>query len=503
MARQSVKKHVDGPQKELQGVFRVEGLVGHSNSAASGNQKDVGSRARKSHKKSRTGCGQCKRRRVKCDETRDGGCLKCRSHGIGDECDFLRLQPTLGKKLVQIQAKKADVRLQKVAQPSIDFSSSSTPDSSLTVAEDQYTDSYDALPLTVLPSAASLFVSSILGDTHKFKITSALATLNHFEEFTAYTCGSPMGQRIIQSSILSLAGRWHFLLHAILGTAAAHMCYLLSVEGNALQNARNKAADAYHWGLAVKLFRQELIGGEDAPGATRENMDALLSTIMLVAVHQFILREEDGVTPNTRDDELNWQGSFVLVEDDEKRLLALEWLTIQSGFKVLLDQIRHFISDSIWMPVLEDAATNPSLSIFNESDATSDDVERILCDFCNISGESTLDDNPYYGSVQTVLHFRRLRPIRQNMFNKLIRVIGRLTHDMRRLLWRRDTAALLVLAHWLTLMAELNQWWITQRAKREVRAIVVYLISQDVDAETARRLRIVLLEAASLVGLEI
>jgi hypothetical protein len=502
MTRQSVKKNVDGPQRELQGVFRVEGLVGNNNGAASGNQKDVGSRARKSHKKSRTGCGQCKRRRVKCDENRDGGCLKCRSHGIGDQCDFLNLQPTLGRKLVQIQAKKADVQLQNGSQPSIDLSSSSTPDSSLTVVEGQYYDCYDALPLTVLPSAATLFVTSILGDAQRSKITSPLATLHHFEEFTAYTCGSPMGQRIIQSSILSLAARWHFLLHAILGTAAAHMCYLLPAKANALQNARNKAADAYHWGLAVKLFRQELIGGEDAPGATRENRDALLSTIMLVAIHQFILREEDGVTPDTRDEELNWRGSFVLVEDDDKRLLALEWLTIQSGFKVLLDQIRHFIADSIWIPVLEDAAINPSLSISNEANST-DDVERILCDFCNISKESTLENNAYYGSVQTVLHFRRLRPIRQDMFNKLIRVIGRLTHDMRRLLWFRDTAALLVLSHWLTLMAELNQWWLTQRAKREVHAIVVYLTSQDVDLDTARRLRTVLLEPASLVGLEI
>jgi hypothetical protein len=175
-------------------------------------------------------------------------------------------------------------------------------------------------------------------------------------------------------------------------------------------------------------------------------------------------------------------------------------LTIQSGFKVLLDQLRPFLKTSIWLHVLEDAGINPSLPAYNEAH---DDVERILCDFCNISGDSTLENNPYYGSLATILHFRKLRPVKQSMFNKLIRVIGRLTHDMKRLLWLRDIAALLVLAHWLTLMSGLDRWWITQRARREVRAIVVYLRSRDVDLGTAQRLRTVLKEPASLVGLEI
>ncbi|KAJ6048501.1 hypothetical protein N7499_000616 [Penicillium canescens] len=42
-------------------------------------------RSRKSHHKSRAGCGNCKRRRIKCDETKPS-CSKCIHHAI--ECDF-------------------------------------------------------------------------------------------------------------------------------------------------------------------------------------------------------------------------------------------------------------------------------------------------------------------------------------------------------------------------------------------------------------------------------
>ncbi|CAI7622353.1 unnamed protein product [Penicillium palitans] len=43
-------------------------------------------RSRKSHHKSRSGCGNCKRRRIKCDE-RKPACSKCIHHAI--DCDFL------------------------------------------------------------------------------------------------------------------------------------------------------------------------------------------------------------------------------------------------------------------------------------------------------------------------------------------------------------------------------------------------------------------------------
>ncbi|KAJ5848119.1 hypothetical protein N7455_012076 [Penicillium solitum] len=48
-------------------------------------------RSRKSHHKSRSGCGNCKRRRIKCDE-RKPACSKCIHHAI--DCDFLSTEAT-------------------------------------------------------------------------------------------------------------------------------------------------------------------------------------------------------------------------------------------------------------------------------------------------------------------------------------------------------------------------------------------------------------------------
>ncbi|KAJ5762287.1 uncharacterized protein N7511_005669 [Penicillium nucicola] len=49
-------------------------------------------RSRKSHYKSRAGCGNCKRRRIKCDEKKPA-CLKCVHHSI--ECDFQQAAASL------------------------------------------------------------------------------------------------------------------------------------------------------------------------------------------------------------------------------------------------------------------------------------------------------------------------------------------------------------------------------------------------------------------------
>ncbi|KOS42480.1 hypothetical protein ACN38_g6632 [Penicillium nordicum] len=48
-------------------------------------------RSRKSHRKSRSGCENCKRRRIKCDE-RKPACIKCIHHAI--DCDFLSTEAT-------------------------------------------------------------------------------------------------------------------------------------------------------------------------------------------------------------------------------------------------------------------------------------------------------------------------------------------------------------------------------------------------------------------------
>jgi Fungal specific transcription factor domain len=315
-----------------------------------------------------------------------------------------------------------------------------------------------------------------------------------------------MGQSIIRSCILNLATGTPYLMHAMLGVAAAHMSYLLPPEVNAVQHARNNLADAWHWGRALALFRKELGGDGSLAGASKHNMDGLLSTIMLVAIHQFMLRGEDANLSDNRGSEI-WKTSFVFVEDDEERLVAMKWLTIQSGFKMLLGQLERYLAESVWLPVLQDADTQQAFRrlafISASSKRDTDEVETLLCAICNITNDSTPDNNTYYHTLETVLGVRRLRPVRAELFNKLITVMGRITPELKKLLWMRDVPALLILCHWLSLMAELKQWWLAARSEQECRAIVVYLLAQSSEGDMASQIRRALCEPAIAVGIRI
>ena len=488
-------------QAELQGVFKLQGFTSAQSDHQSPDKdsptvKDPSFRPRKSHTKSRRGCKQCKARRVKCDETREGGCIKCRNHDIA--CDYLHLQAAVSRKLFQLQPKDetTDVYSRQASPPTSGRDSKSKPNR---------LDKKHENALVILPSPNSMLLKPTLDLCPNVRpdMTSPLASLHHFEALTAHTCGSPLGQSIIRSCIIALAGQAPYLMHAMLGVAAAHMAYLLPMEVNAVQHTRNKLADAWHWGHALTLFRKELGGAGNGAGAGRSNMDALLSTIMLVAIHQFMLAEHDekSVMVSNAD---RWKSSFVFVEDCDARWAAMEWLTIQSGFKLLLNQLERYLGESVWLPVFMDADPEQPLTtpvgIDNGSETDIDEVEKLLCQFCGITIQSTPEDNVYYSTLETIICVRRLRPMRAALFNKLITLMGRISPEMKKLLWMRDTAALLILCHFLSMMSELKQWWITARARSECHAIMVYLLDQNRKDDDAARIRTVLAEPVEVMG---
>ena len=204
--------------------------------------------------------------------------MKCRSHGI--ECDYLLSQPALGKRLVQVQARDGD----RLAEDNSLLQSSQLKSTSARPRETNGRKDTDLHALTIISPSPRFLVTSALDISTKIN-PDILACLHHFEAFTSYTCGSPQGQIIFRSRVMSLAAQSPYLMHAILGVAAAHMAYLLPSEVNAVKHARSKLADAWHWGHALTLFRKELGVEGDTKGAGRSNMDSLLSTIMLVCIH--------------------------------------------------------------------------------------------------------------------------------------------------------------------------------------------------------------------------
>ena len=428
-------------------------------------------------------------KRVKCDENKAGGCKRCQNNGA--ECDYLRSQPVMRNRLIPFQlTSRTNGDVDDGGSRSPTLSQSPGSPARVTSGEDEF-----SLPLLTSPSAQSVLIKSTVELTPSMPsdTTSQLALFHHFEVFTSHTCGSPLGQSIIRSCVFAAAGRFPFLMHAMLGATAAHMSYLIPADVNAVQHRRNRLAETWHWGRALALFRKELGG----PG--RSNMDALLSTIIMVAIHQFALREDDDRSLTVTEADC-WKTSFVFIEDGDERLTAMKWLTIQSGFKLLLNQLGRYLSESAWLPVFEDANPAPDSKITPGIEAE-DEVERLLCEHCKITPESTAENNIYYTPIETVIFVRRSRPVTVELFNKLITFMGRLSPEVQDLIWRRDTGALMILCHWLSLMAELKEWWINARAERECRAIILYLSAKEMKGRDADLVRTVLEEPARAIGL--
>lgn len=272
--------------------------------------------------------------------------------------------------------------------------------------------------------------------------------------------GSDMGQQIVKASFYDLSLEKPYLMHAVNGVSAAHLCHLLPAGQHPIQHCQSQLAGAYHWQKALQLFRDEL-----ASGVNEHNMDALISTVMLICVHQFMLA--DALPDPSK--------SFVYAPS-EQRDQRIKWLTIQHGFKVMQEQLGDLLWKSIWSPVLRDSdfkQNAPSISIMDTG--SSDETHTLFLDLCEITESSSPDDNPYLGALEYMLVLRQLKP-NMNNFNKLVTFVTNIEGRYLQLLLDRDKRALLILAHWLALMSEIQQWWISGRTRTECIAIVTFLM---------------------------
>ncbi|KAH9207901.1 hypothetical protein DL95DRAFT_527648 [Leptodontidium sp. 2 PMI_412] len=151
--------------------------------------------SRLSHVKSRNGCLQCKRRKIKCDE-KAPRCSPCTKHRVS--CSFTDL----------------------VGKPP---------------------------PSTSLPRAAPILPSQLLD----------LELLHHFTISTADTLSDrPVVQQLFQSTVISEALKYEYLMHSILSVSAFH---LTTIRCPSSKSTYLAAAHA-HFNTAVQLFREILMG---------------------------------------------------------------------------------------------------------------------------------------------------------------------------------------------------------------------------------------------------
>lgn len=205
---------------------------------------------------------------------------------------------------------------------------------------------------------------------------------------------------------------------------------------------------------AAHMYRQKL-----REPISRENMDVLLTTCMLVSMFSFS-------APSIRP-----RDSWVFSTDPG----ALNWLLIQGGLSCLIDCTQPWMDESIWRDPFLISST---YELYDDHRPGREDLDPDLADLCDVSDATTEETNPYHWPLRMLSPMLRL-PLAKVEANRVSSFMGRLPPAYLRLVQAKEPRALLLLAYWLAIMCSVHDWWIDARVRSECRAICMYLETSD------------------------
>ncbi|KAF1811793.1 hypothetical protein P152DRAFT_51606 [Eremomyces bilateralis CBS 781.70] len=209
---------------------------------------------RKPHQKTRTGCVTCKRRRIKCDETKPC-CLNCTKMGL--DCAYQPVPPSSA-------ASRSQSRALTRRRPTLDTSSCSPPPI-LGPQGIMFAKAYDAFSRD---------------DLHLF---------HHFSHFTSQTITDQIPlQKLWQFEIPIIALKHDFLLNGLLAVSALHIAHV-KTQKNDLSGRDELYKAAAHWqGQALSLYRVNM------ESITIANCHALFAFSLLLICQVFAVPRKEG-----------------------------------------------------------------------------------------------------------------------------------------------------------------------------------------------------------------
>ncbi|WEW59227.1 hypothetical protein PRK78_004696 [Emydomyces testavorans] len=386
---------------------------------------DPGFHSRKPHRKSRTGCGNCKKRRVKCDETKPH-CQKCESYGVS--CDYAAGWPqSRESNLLLMLANRSASRAGPIDASVLSMSITDQGDRIKQVLQSASTCDADPEPLPSFTMDRAPFALQCFIDTVGF-----VASL------------SDSSRKVVKGDMLRLAFRTPYLMHAILGVACTSLYQFSAYDKS------QKIAEAYHWQKAINLYKKEIQGPIGA-----HNMDGLMSTCMMMGVLSFSEKEYSPFD------------SWVFTS----RPTDLNWLLVQGGLRFLIESVAPWLPQSIWFEFFMES--DDENKTFDDHRPGPVGLHPELAELCEIDETTTEDDNPYHWPLRMLTPLLDTPMVREH-FSKFSSFMGRLLPDYVSLLHRKDARACLILAFWMGKMCE-EKWWIYPRMQAECTALCMFL----------------------------
>ncbi|KAF2848589.1 hypothetical protein T440DRAFT_470186 [Plenodomus tracheiphilus IPT5] len=238
---------------------------------------------RKAHRKSRTGCSTCKRRRIKCDEVKPS----C-SHCVRHEVSCVYPQDGQGSSaLAQTPGSN-----QSTPRPAVPSNAPTHVTTQLTTGPFQPS------------SSQSSFELGDMALLHHWSLKTSLSIVN-----------CPQQSHLWQMIFPQIAFRHSYMMHGILSLAALHLTYLYPPDR---QMYLHRAT--HHHTLALSGFR------EDINRITPSNADGLFGTATLLFFHAFLTF---GKAYNDNDE-------MATSSNRTSRILGIEWIPLTRGIQAVL-----------------------------------------------------------------------------------------------------------------------------------------------------------------------
>lgn len=379
--------------------------------------QQLSSRKRRIHRKSRSGCRNCRLRRVKCDEGKPL-CDRCTEFGVSCNYDptVSDLQPLQGSTHVTTMTTRLAPSPVSNKQLAIGMIESS-------LNEDHY------------------FHSKHL-DMVKFQQYD-MALLHKFQTRTVFCLGTPAATLTFQREVVRLACSHRFLMHLIQAVTACHDRYL---EGASSKEPDPK--ESYNLNLGLVLYQHKL-----TQPLRRTDRDALFVAASLTGIASF-------ASVQTRTVEESWP----------LRGTDLNWLYLSSGKHAVVELVDPLGQESMWT-ILVQTVQEKYLSMSDEMPRCT--VFDHLCDSTNPLNSPS--GSPYQDCVDKLAPLLELDTVEdESNWVRLILFLMQVPPAFTALLQQKDSWAMLMLAYWYAKVCH-GRWWLTRRGILEGLAICLYI----------------------------
>ncbi|KAH6893315.1 hypothetical protein B0T10DRAFT_270366 [Thelonectria olida] len=388
-------------------------------------------RQRKAHRKSRNGCGNCKLRSVKCDETKPT-CKRCLKSGF--VCNYSRAVPAL-----QLTSPAGGSSLLKL---SLDTPAPSRPHRGLPPPS----------PGFRIPLAGPV----VGGPMGSYEMTPTdFAALDRFRTRTIFTMGTAKTRHLYSEGAFGLGVTDPYLWHVFLAFALLHDTYLSPSSST----AAHRGSLAFHWYHGTALFHRNLsMASQAAPNALAgTHRDALWASAAILGSAAFAFVGSA--------DPLN---AWPLKSPDPT---DLDWLKMSDGKRVVWDITDPSRPDSIFHPLMQDHKRH--ITPNGLAPIPLDALPALFYPLCNLTA-SNARDNPYHVAASILAQLLPRELDDENVI-QFLSFLSQLDPRFRRLLEEKDKPAILLLSYWYAKLVSFKRWWMAQRAWIEGQAICMYM----------------------------